>query len=85
MINNIKVYTDDLPEDHNLQGDLAVDTEAMGLYYRRDRLCLVQICDAKNQICMVKFNKNFKAPTLKNYFLITNELSYVIMQDLILR
>ena len=59
------MYKDDLPEGHNLQGNLAVDTEAMGLRYTRDRLCLVQICDEKGKICMVKFSTNFEAPILK--------------------
>ena len=65
MTSNIKIYNDDLPADHNLQGDLAVDTEAMGLDYIRDRLCLVQICDEKGKICIVKFSTNFAAPILK--------------------
>ncbi|MFM7086229.1 MAG: ribonuclease D [Cyanobium sp.] len=33
---------------------LAVDTEAMGLVHGRDRLCLVQICDAEDNACCIR-------------------------------
>ena len=33
---------------------LAVDTEAMGLYHGRDRLCLVQICNESNLTSCIK-------------------------------
>ncbi len=33
---------------------LAVDTEAMGLVHGRDRLCLVQICDEKDNVCCIR-------------------------------
>ena len=33
---------------------LAVDTEAMGLIHGRDRLCLVQICDDRDQVCCIR-------------------------------
>ena len=34
--------------------EIAVDTEAMGLIHGRDRLCLVQICDKKDNVICVK-------------------------------
>jgi ribonuclease D len=34
--------------------DLAVDTETMGLQTRRDRLCLVQLCDRANRAAIVQ-------------------------------
>tara|TARA_B100000700_G_scaffold264642_1_gene302502 strand:+ start:37 stop:684 length:648 start_codon:yes stop_codon:yes gene_type:complete len=45
---------------------LAVDTEAMGLQHGRDRLCLIQICDAEDNIACIKINLGQKtAPNLK--------------------
>jgi len=34
--------------------DLAVDTETMGLHTRRDRLCLVQLCDRRMRATIVQ-------------------------------
>ena len=46
---------------------LAVDTEAMGLYHGRDRLCLVQICNESNLISCIKINiRNREAIRIKN-------------------
>ena len=33
---------------------LAIDTEAMGLYHGRDRLCLIQICNESNLTSCIK-------------------------------
>ncbi len=45
---------------------LAVDTETMGLIPRRDRLCLVQMCNEDGQISMVKLDRGVKsAPNLQ--------------------
>lgn len=45
---------------------LAVDTETMGLIPRRDRLCLVQMCNEAGQISMVKLDRGVKsAPNLQ--------------------
>ena len=45
---------------------LAVDTEAMGLIHGRDRLCLVQICDAEDQVSCVRIALGqTEAPRLK--------------------
>lgn len=45
---------------------LAIDTEAMGLMHGRDRLCLVQICDSKDNVACIRIaiNQN-SAPNLK--------------------
>lgn len=49
------------------QGDIAVDTEAMGLHHSRDRLCLVQLSDGKGDAHLVQFTKGeYHAPRLKN-------------------
>ena len=35
---------------------LAIDTEAMGLYHGRDRLCLIQICNESNLTSCIKID-----------------------------
>ncbi len=49
-----------------LKGDIAIDTEAMGLINRRDRLCLVQLSTGDGDVHLVKFARNaYDAPNLK--------------------
>ncbi|MBF0191901.1 MAG: ribonuclease D [Magnetococcales bacterium] len=43
---------------------LAIDTETMGLKTRRDRLCLVQMCNEAGVITLVQ-TRSFQAPRLK--------------------
>lgn len=46
---------------------IAVDTETMGLFPYRDRLCLVQLCDPKGFVTAVRISKGqSEAPNLKN-------------------
>lgn len=48
------------------KGDLAIDTEAMGLNNARDRLCVVQISDGSGHAHVVHFpTPDFSAPRLK--------------------
>lgn len=48
-----------------LKGDVAVDTEAMGLNNKRDRLCVVQISDGNGDAHLVQFApKQYNAPNL---------------------
>ena len=48
---------------------LAVDTEAMGLYHGRDRLCLVQICNESNLTSCIKIEiGSQKAARIQNLF-----------------
>jgi ribonuclease D len=45
---------------------IAVDTETMGLLPHRDRLCLVQICDAGDRVAVVRIARGqTAAPNLK--------------------
>lgn len=61
----VYVHQGDLPADHGLQGDVAVDTETMGLNLLRDRLCLVQISDGNGDAHLVKFDGlSFDCPNL---------------------
>ncbi len=63
-------HHDDLPADAlaKLQGkDIAVDTEAMGLINRRDRLCVVQLSVGDGDAHLVHFRAgaDYAAPNLK--------------------
>jgi ribonuclease D len=45
---------------------IAVDTETMGLLPQRDRLCLVQICDADDRVAVIRIVRGqTDAPNLK--------------------
>jgi len=45
---------------------LAIDTEAMGLIHGRDRLCLVQVCDAHDNVCCIRLARGQnEAPRLQ--------------------
>ena len=39
----VRFHTGDLPNLDKYTGDVAIDTEAMGLNPHRDRLCVVQL------------------------------------------
>ncbi|MBC8121611.1 MAG: ribonuclease D [Gemmatimonadaceae bacterium] len=70
---DFNIFVDDLTADAvdaYLQGSLlAVDTETMGLLPRRDRLCLVQMCDRAGHISLVRFHRGVKqAPQLRRLF-----------------
>ncbi len=64
---NIQYHVYDLPDGLDISGDIAVDTEAMGLRIGRDRLCVVQIADEHGRVHIVHFPsdkydcKNLKA------------------------
>lgn len=50
----VYLHKGDLPASVTFDGDLAVDTEAMGLNNFRDRLCLVQLSDGKGDEHLVQ-------------------------------
>lgn len=54
----MKLYQNDLPDDLNLTGSVAVDTETMGLSIKRDRLCLVQVRSENAQTFLIQIQKN---------------------------
>jgi ribonuclease D len=59
-------FENDLPKSLQITGDLAIDTETMGLNLRRDRLCLIQINNGGDDNYLIKFNnQNYDAPNLK--------------------
>lgn len=56
-----------------MPGDIAIDTETMGLDLNRDRLCLLQISNGDGEAYLVQFPKdNYDAPNLKNLLLDKN-------------
>jgi ribonuclease D len=63
---NIHYHLYDLPDSITLKGDLAIDTEAMGLKHDRDRLCVVQISDEEGEAHVIHFPKAVydKSPNL---------------------
>ena len=59
------LYKNDLDDGIVFKGDVAIDTEAMGLDPARDRLCLIQIFDGETDCHMVQFeNSNTESPNL---------------------
>lgn len=57
-----------MPDGIVLKGDIAIDTEAMGLNITRDRLCVVQLTDGNGDIYVVHFPKaEYHSPNLKSY------------------
>ena len=63
---HIHFHTYDLPESFTPSAEVAMDTEAMGLNYHRDRLCLVQISNGDGHCHLVHFPTNdfSKSPRL---------------------
>jgi len=64
---SVHFHEEDLPAGLLGDGPVAVDTEAMGLQFARDRLCLVQIADGRGDEHLVRFAKgsDYAAPNLK--------------------
>ena len=67
------LHKNDLPDNLVFKNSVAIDTEAMGLVIKRDRLCLVQICSEDGEVHLVQIlkNKQDKAKNLKK--LLTDE------------
>ena len=63
----VHFHEEDLPEGALGEGDIAVDTETMGLITARDRLCIVQLSDGGEDEHLVRFapDSDFAAPNLK--------------------
>ena len=54
--------TEELLQAYLKGPDLAVDTETMGLETRRDRLCLVQLCDRASRAAIVQVSRESLDP-----------------------
>ena len=55
IMKNTKIYEYDIPSGIEWGDSVAVDTEAMGLVNKRDRLCVVQMCDKDCNTHVVHF------------------------------
>ena len=63
---SITLHKNDLPDGLDLGTVVAIDTEAMGLKYGRDRLCLVQLSSGDGNAHLVQMtDKSYDAPNLK--------------------
>ncbi|MBR1944318.1 MAG: ribonuclease D, partial [Alphaproteobacteria bacterium] len=67
MIDNILLFKNDLPKEFldNVK-EVAIDTEAMGLYPHRDRLCIAQFCKGDNISYIIQFDNYQNADNIKN-------------------
>ena len=52
----IQLFQNDIPTSLKLGNSIGIDTEAMGLNYRRDRLCLIQLSNGDGNCYLVKVN-----------------------------
>jgi len=68
----VVVFHNDLPSDFHLPGDIAIDTETMGLDLNRDRLCLLQMSNGDGDAYLVQFDGNYSAPNLKKMLMDEN-------------
>lgn len=68
--NEFHLHDRDLPSDllerYSQSSAIAVDTETMGLLPQRDRLCLVQLCDERDRVTVIRIERGqTEAPNLK--------------------
>ena len=61
---NYTLYKSDLPENLKFSKIIAIDTETMGLDFKRDRLCLVQISNGDNHAHLVQIIEGKKYSNL---------------------
>jgi ribonuclease D len=62
----VTLHHGDLPNGLSLGPVVAIDTESMGLHFKRDRLCLVQLSSGDGNAHLVKFDgQQYNAPNLK--------------------
>lgn len=68
----IHYHTNDIPSGTVIKGDIAIDTETMGLNLIRDRLCVLQLCDEEGNVHVIHFQEGYNAPNLKQLLSDTN-------------
>ena len=56
---------DNLIKSYLSESEIAVDTELHGLRLFRDEVCLIQVCDDKKNVSLIKPEKNQTSPNLK--------------------
>ena len=65
MNTKIELHKGDLPENLDLGTIVAVDSEFMGLNFRRDRLCLIQVSSGNSDAHIVQLDReSYNAPNL---------------------
>lgn len=65
VVIKVTLFKNDLPDGFNIDGDLAIDTETMGLNLHRDRLCLLQFSNGDGSAYLVQFcDQRYNAPNL---------------------
>ncbi|MDR2681515.1 MAG: ribonuclease H-like domain-containing protein [Holosporaceae bacterium] len=69
----MNLYKNDLPSEVKFSSSVAIDTEAMGLILRRDRLCLVQLCSAEGDVHMVQMENDQEHRAINLKKLLTDE------------
>lgn len=61
----ITLHQGDIPATIDFSASVAVDTESLGLNWKRDRLCLVQLSAGDGDAHLVQFRRNiYNAPNL---------------------
>lgn len=62
----ITLHHNDIPSGLSFGPAVAVDAEMMGLNFKRDRLCLIQLSSGDGTVHLVKFDgKDYSAPNLR--------------------
>ena len=64
--------SDKMLEMYLEESEIAIDTELHGLKLYRDEICLVQICDDKKNVCLVRPNPEIIPTNLKRLLTDTN-------------
>ena len=64
--NSLNIYKDDIPNDLEFQGSIAIDTETLGLIPHRDRLCTMQISDDQQNVHIIQFSSADACMRAKN-------------------
>jgi ribonuclease D len=60
------IYHNDIPPNVTFGNSIAIDTESLGLNINRDRLCLAQMCDEKQNVYFIKFDgTDYSAPNFR--------------------
>lgn len=64
---NYKFYLSDIDANTSLKNasSIAVDGEFSGLDPKTDKLHLIQLCDGSDFVHLVKFERDYNAPNLK--------------------
>ena len=68
-MSNYQLFQNDLPLQSlkSFKGDIAIDTETLGLNIKRDRLCLIQLRNESNKkVYLIKFDKDISPANSKN-------------------